>query len=252
LVFRFPRREVAVPLLRTEVAILPRLEGRLPLAVPTVRHVAEPGERFPWPYIGLGWLAGRTGEQCALDDSQRGDWAVALGGFLAMLHGMPPSLAADVDVPRDQLRRLDVAWRAEQALPRLEAAERAGLLDDVGIIEGTPTDLEPRSDVLVHGDLYARNLLADESGRPEGVIDWGDCHLGDPAMDLAVAHSLLPASARDAFRKEYGVIDAATWQLARFRALIHGLAVLLYAADIDDGPLLAEARRALDNISQEC
>ena len=48
-------------------------------------------------------------------------------------------------------------------------------------------DVPSRADfapVFVHGDLYSRHLLVDDAGRPCGVIDWGDCHVGDPAVDL--------------------------------------------------------------------
>ncbi len=43
------------------------------------------------------------------------------------------------------------------------------------------------SPCLMHGDLYARHLLLDESFQLSRVIDWGDLHAGDGAVDLAVA-----------------------------------------------------------------
>ena len=45
------------------------------------------------------------------------------------------------------------------------------------------------------GDLYVRHLLLNELCELTGVIDWGDVHLGDPAVDLMIAYSFLPLSA---------------------------------------------------------
>ena len=43
IVFRFPRRAAAAALLDTEAAVLPRLAGRLPVAVPDPQWRGEPG-----------------------------------------------------------------------------------------------------------------------------------------------------------------------------------------------------------------
>jgi len=46
----------------------------------------------------------------------------------------------------------------------------------------------------------------------------GDIHIGDPAIDLAIAHSFLPVRAHTLFIKTYGDISANTWALAKLRA----------------------------------
>jgi aminoglycoside phosphotransferase (APT) family kinase protein len=104
----------------------------------------------------------------------------------------------------------------------------------------------PRCSTLVHGDLHARQVLVDDAGAVCGIIDWGDVHLGDPACDLAIAHSMLPEEARGEFRSAYGEIDADTWALARLRGL-HLAAVLgVYARHTSDAPLLREALAAIE------
>ena len=50
--FRFPRREIAVPGVRIEIAVLPRIAPRLPLPVPAAELVGEPTDEFPWPFFG--------------------------------------------------------------------------------------------------------------------------------------------------------------------------------------------------------
>jgi len=90
-----------------------------------------------------------------------------------------------------------------------------------------------------------RHVLVDDAARSAGVIDWGDVHVGHPALDLALAHTLLPPAVRDAFRSAYGPIDAATWALARFRAIYHSAMLLRYAHATADADLLRESRQAL-------
>jgi aminoglycoside phosphotransferase (APT) family kinase protein len=99
----------------------------------------------------------------------------------------------------------------------------------------------PRTAVLVHGDLHARQLLVDDAGAISGVIDWGDVHHGDPACDLSVAHTLLPPPARAEFRAAYGPIDDDTWALARLRGLHLSAALGIYAKSLGDDALLDEA-----------
>ena len=51
-VFRFPRKEVIVSFLETEIEVLPALAPLLPIAVPVPRHIGIPSEAFPWPFFG--------------------------------------------------------------------------------------------------------------------------------------------------------------------------------------------------------
>lgn len=82
--------------------------------------------------------------------------------------------------------------------------------------------------------------------RPSGVIDWGDVHLGDPALDLAIAFSVVPRSARTAFFGAYGEVDSIAHELARYRAIYHSAVVAHYGLRIDDPELVAVGTRALE------
>ena len=70
-----------------------------------------------------------------------------------------------------------------------------------------------RPPVWTHGDLWHSNLLAGD-GRITAVIDFGGVGVGDPAIDMIVAWSLLDAYSRPVFRSELGVDDA-TWERGR-------------------------------------
>jgi aminoglycoside phosphotransferase (APT) family kinase protein len=253
LVFRFPQRSVAVGLLQTEIAALPALAPDLPLAVPVPDLVGEPALGYPWPFAGYRMLPGRTADHAALDSQARSALAVVLGEFLAALHAVPASTARRHGVPPDEHARLVSAQRVPQARERLGQLLDLGLVDHPGplltIIESARGLDATSQETVVHGDLYARHLLLDGDARASGVIDWGDLHLGDPAIDLALAHTFLPPRSHEAFRDAYGGVDDATWRLARFRALGHSLATAAYAQEVRDEPLLRECRTAISFLS---
>jgi aminoglycoside phosphotransferase (APT) family kinase protein len=104
----------------------------------------------------------------------------------------------------------------------------------------------PKASHLVHGDFYVRHLLVDEEHRLAGVIDWGDVHIGDPAIDLAAAHSFLPLDAHAVFRKTYGNISEETWNLARLRAILSSTYIMLYGHHAKDPDLVREGIRSLN------
>lgn len=90
---------------------------------------------------------------------------------------------------------------------------------------------------IVHGDVYARHLLVDDRHRLTGVIDWGDVHVGDPALDLMAAFSMLPPRAYREFKAAYGGVDEQTWMLAKYRAVYHGALVTHFGMQINDAAL---------------
>lgn len=254
LVFRFPRREIAVGLLEQEIRILPELAPHLPLPVPVPTHVGEPTERFPWPFAGYRLIRGRTADTARLDTPARERAAGPLGAFLAALHGQSAVGLREHGVVHDELDRLDLRKRIPRVEERLGEAVEAGLLDDLepwrAILDEAPRDWIPGRATLVHGDLYARHVLVDDGGAPCGVIDWGDLHLGDPATDLSLAAGFLPPEARGAFREAYGPIDPDTWRMARFRALFSAAAVVAYGHDTGDRAMLVEGLVNLDHLRE--
>lgn len=98
---------------------------------------------------------------------------------------------------------------------------------------------------LVHGDLHLRNILVNEKGSLTGIIDWGDTHIGDPAIDLSAAYSLLPLEARSSFFEEYGQISEEASELARFKAVYTLAVLLIYGIDLEDWQLTRIIDKAL-------
>ena len=103
LVFRFPRRQMAVDLLRSECGVLPELGPRLPLPVPEPRWVGEDDGQPAWPFAGYRCLAGTTADRLDLDDAARRALAPALGEFLAALHRVEVAPLEAVVLPRKVL-----------------------------------------------------------------------------------------------------------------------------------------------------
>lgn len=81
-VFRFPRRAVALAGTEREMALLPKLAPRLPLAVPVPELTGRPAGGYPWPFWGARHLPGRELMTCGLPERRRVAAAAALGEFL--------------------------------------------------------------------------------------------------------------------------------------------------------------------------
>jgi aminoglycoside phosphotransferase (APT) family kinase protein len=248
-IFRFPRRTIAAQLLRTEASVLPRIADRLPLAIPAPRYLGKPAEDFPWPFAGYERISGETACRARLDRGRRARAAEPVALFLRALHSIPFEKARAAGAGPDLLGRLEVETRRRRLAERLEALHARGLIESpapwLALAQNTPSGWSPASSTLVHGDFYARHILVDPEGVPVGVIDWGDVHCGDRAVDLSIAHGFLPPEARECFRRAYGEIDEDTWRMARFRALWGAAALVSYAADTGDEALLREGLTAL-------
>jgi aminoglycoside phosphotransferase (APT) family kinase protein len=211
-----------------------------------------------WPFAGYPRLAGRTACAVPLDAAARARLAEPLAEFLAALHAFPLERARALGAPPDTLGRLAVEARTPGLVERLERARAAGIAVDRATVEARIAEAQrepaPAASALVHGDLYARHVLLDPAGAACGVIDWGDVHVGDPAVDLALGPLLLPPAAQERFRARYGArapggeVTDATWRLARWRALAHAAAVLDYGVRTGDRDLVGAGRAALAHL----
>lgn len=250
LVFRFPRRLVAASLLEREVCILPLLAPHLPAPIPAPTYVGTPTAAYPYVFAGYPLLPGRTACHFFCSDQERTALALPIARFLAALHHSPIDAETRLWAPHDDIGRALVGTRAAKIKERLtlngaglDAATLQFMLMLVDELATTPLNImQPR---WVHGDFYARHLVLDEARRLAGVIDWGDVHLGDPAIDLSIAFSFLPPAARPMFRQAYGEIDDATWRRARFRAIHYGAMLVEYGMDIADPVITAIGTDAL-------
>jgi aminoglycoside phosphotransferase (APT) family kinase protein len=223
--FRFPRREIAVPGVRREIAVLPELAPLLPIPVPVPVFVGEPSDGFPWPFFGSELLPGRELGEAALDDRHRVEIGRSLGRFLRRLHD------ADVacELPPDANRRADMSVRVPKTREQLDELEATGLWRRPAAVDRVLDAAErlPPSNVftVVHGDLHFRQVLVGEDAKATGVIDWVDVCRSDPAIDLSMLWSYLPLDGREVFLAEYGSVTDE--QLLRARVLALSLSAAL-------------------------
>lgn len=152
-----------------------------------------------------------------LSERAEGDWHTFLGRWLALtLRRLTPFFERDV---------ADFAakrWRMQDILRR-------------------PYDGSYR---LIHGDIFPGNLLADENGRIQALVDFGLFTMyGDPLFDAATAwvlfdmYDALRADARARllpFMIER-ICNGAVGRLYRYVLLYSLLSADAYAADCSDG-----------------
>jgi aminoglycoside phosphotransferase (APT) family kinase protein len=251
-VFRFPRRAVAVPGVRREIAALPELAGRVPLPIPVPELVGRPADGYPWPFWGARLVPGRELPEAGLSDADRVPVAAGVGAFLRALHGTDPATVAHADLPTDPMARGVPAVRAAKAREALDRLAAQGIpLDpalDTLLSRAAESGSPPGPAVVVHGDLHVRHVLVD-AGRATGVIDWGDLCLADPAVDLSLAYGAFAGPARAALLAAYGdgtgPVPPARELAARILAVSLCAALAEYAADEDRPVLLAESLAGL-------
>jgi aminoglycoside phosphotransferase (APT) family kinase protein len=252
LVFRFPRRQVAIPGVEREIAMLPGLAPHLPTAIPVPIFIGHRTDAFAWPFFGARLVPGRELADADLTDPARAALAPQLGRFLRALHAPAVLEAYGDQLPIDPNRRADMTLRVPMTRERLAELEHRGLweprrLDWLDAAEALPPS-EPTA--LTHGDLHVRHILVDERGTLSGVIDWGDLGCSDPAIDLPLYWSGLRPAARPAFVEAYGAVDDAALLRARALAVFLSATLALYA-EAEDRPTLkreslAGLERSLD------
>jgi aminoglycoside phosphotransferase (APT) family kinase protein len=169
---RTPRRPEVTPQVRREVAVMPWLAPQLPLPVSVPMVVSEQPLTVRHALIVGGACPGTSAAQ-----------GHAMGLFLRALHGVDPEQAV-----REGARDAASSYAEAQGVRDRMAADVLPLLPDR--LRGRGEALLSRMSVpppdprLVHGDLGPTHIrvVGDEV---TGVIDWGDCGVGDPALDLA-------------------------------------------------------------------
>ncbi len=249
-VFRFPRRAVSAELIEAEARVLPLIAPALPLPVPVPMFAGTASGGYPWPFSGHRVLRGTPISKAPRSERAEPALARALGEFLRALHAIDAKSLVAAGLPGDTIGRLDHVRMRPKFLERLDALQAAGLVrerNDLIAFLDRVSPAGPRAECLavVHGDLYAGHILVDENLRASGVIDWGDVHLGDPALDLSIAFSAISPGARDAFFGAYGAVDTRTLELARYRAICHCAMTAHYGLRIGDAELIEAGLRGL-------
>jgi aminoglycoside phosphotransferase (APT) family kinase protein len=245
LVVRLPRVPGAARGLTAEVEWLPRLQGRLSVAVPELVHAGGPAAGYPYPWAVLAWLDGID----AWAARENAGWfGSPLGQDLATtvleLSAIPIENAPrrEPGMRGGPLTALDdrVRWWLGQGDGLVDTAAVMRIWEEC--LESAAYAAEP---ILLHGDLIPGNLLIDR-GRVSAVLDWGGIGAGDPAQDLNPAWSVLDPDGVAAFREVLG-IDPQTWLRGRGFVLEQSIGGVIYYTPRKH-PLADVMRRTLSRL----
>ena len=213
---RTPRRPEVEPQVRRELALMPWLAARLPLPVPVPRILSEQ------PLVVRHALI--VGDGCPGTASAHGR---AVGLFLRALHAVDPDRAVGAGA-----RDGPAAFAAAQAIRDRMAKEVLPLMPRQLRVKGEALlarlSSPPPGPRLVHGDLGPEHIRV-VGDAVTGVIDWGDCCIGDPALDLAWtrygAGPAFAAALEAAYRPDETVLARARdWHLlGPWHEVVYGL-----------------------------
>lgn len=234
IVFRLPKRPDVARQLAKEIRVLEAIRPYVSVRIPFIEWVGQPQGDCPVSAIGYRKLPGMP--LAAIPPGVAKDNALRqVGQFLTDLHAIPTSVLKGADVPwfrwtGDNSVDGPDGWEAglrtftdriiEEAVPLLDSSMAMRVTSEIAAFLAEPQhfDFQP---VLIHGDLSAEHILVDTDGGEIGVIDFGDCGMGDPAYDVGA--EVLPW---------YGGHVDASFQsrqqfyrrLAPFHGVLHGLA----------------------------
>lgn len=234
LLVRVPRQPGGSATVAKEQQWLPHIAPVMPVPLPEVVAVGEPGLGYPERWSVVRWLDGDSPSPPSPEEPPRHALARDLA---AVVRGL-----GDLAVPREALVDPALRWYRGEPLAVLED-DVPRMLDECRDTEGLDLDVDacarvweaalarPDARAVVtprwlHADLLAENLLV-HGDRLTAVLDFGGLCVGDPTVDLVVAWELLDPEARATFREEVGVDDA-TWARGRAWAMVLAVMALPY------------------------
>ncbi|HEX7123804.1 MAG TPA: phosphotransferase [Gemmatimonadaceae bacterium] len=249
---RVAKHAEAAEALRREACVLVEIADSLPLEVPRPAYHAPRG--CP-PFSIHRMLVGTPLTEAvwnALPASARERTAREMGAFLRALHAIPTDRAAACRLRPRTARALAAALRqmiGATVLPQL-SSEAARRLQDLLAAESSRNS--PSPPVLLHADFSPGHVLIDDdSGAITGIIDFGDCALGERARDLIY---VLEDFGPDCFHAIVAVYEpdepdaliarVETWRLLEAVDWAHGGMVQADASRAAEG--LQEIRELLD------
>lgn len=254
-VFRFPRRPMGVICMQNEILVLPYLAKFVSFRFTCPEFIGKPTELFNYPFAGYASIPGKPLCNALKPLVSDRRFAIELAGWLRELHAIPILDSHYTSIVGEHDWRLNVSDRAEKCSKQVEQYEdhylaagfdREQLLDCIQKMSGLQINPDYKK-AYVHGDLYSRHIMVDHAGKLTGLIDWGDVHIGHPALDLAVGVMIFDSGTLEAFWQAYGSIDAEIKKITYFRAFYHAMLVLPYSYEMKDQRLKEWTIAALRN-----
>jgi aminoglycoside phosphotransferase (APT) family kinase protein len=264
LLVRLPRQSGGSAGIEKEQGWLPEIGRHLPVAVPEVVALGEPGCGFDERWSIVRWLEGELPKACTpIDPPTRGRLTLAtdLADVILAIRAIEVPEAAANDPALRCYRGRSLAEFDKQAQDNIRKCRVIKDLDldlDAALDIWTnalevPGAHKVSPDRWYHSDLLAENLLL-TGDRLSAVLDLGGLAIGDPTVDLVGAWEVLDTPAREVFRTRLRVDDA---QWLRGRAWALAIALMTFPYYGTTMPRrrrdrLAMARNVLTDATRDC
>lgn len=241
-VIRLPRTARSAQTIEKEIDILQNFALKLPIAIPHVLGIGKPTADYPFAWLICSYLPGKTPDCNDKIDQQQA--ATYLAHFIQTMQNID-SKNGPVCNRGKSLHLKDIETRKALQLCK-------NFFDYPALTNIWNTALEaPKwnsNPMWIHTDLHPGNILIQDR-KITGIIDFGMSGIGDPAVDLIVAWTLLTQESRDIFRSILQP-DNATWHRARGWALTFGIVAYPYYKN--SNPYLATiAKRTIHELLQD-
>jgi aminoglycoside phosphotransferase (APT) family kinase protein len=236
---KIPRRSEIAQSFDAEQKLLKEIASRVSYRVPVPEWQ---GEIAGLPAVLYRRVGGRP--------MRRGDKPEAVSNAISELHSVPAAeLSTNLAMPQtiwswvDQYRQLWVTIEHD-VLKVLDSA-LAQLVEKRFVSFVTDTDWSAVKPMFVHRDLGAEHVLMSEDGwAVEGMIDFGDATIGDPAIDFVGV--LLALGKRGALHAicQYGGLDLDRLFFYYWLAPVHEI---LYGQRTGDSGAIRRGAEELDH-----
>ena len=181
--------------------------------------------------------------------------ADSLGAALARLHAFPTDEARTLGVSDREMWAGHYEPMIERCVGLLPPASARWLetrartfLDEGGTAKAAR--------VLIHADLSGEHIYASEDGHLEGIIDWADATIGDPALDFAGLLNDYPWRFLEAVLASYaargGAVDPDALRRARFYIDVAPIFGVLWATESGFPEVERKDRRRLAARAAAC
>lgn len=258
IVFRFPRRKVAVELIARENKLLPNLPSFADVVIPIPYFIGSPSETYPYEFQGYNLISGTSSYRANLSNNERNLSLPTLAKFLRQLHSIDEKhailLGAESQVFDSSEMNMDSVITVLQERVKTIIDTNIFIInqdlfqEEINTVKNLKLDFSEKC--LVHGDLDCRHLIFNDK-ELVGVIDWGDAGINHKAVDLSIIWLFYPMEQHAQFFEIYGEVDDASWQYARFLGLYGAFTLMLYGHDINDRALFSEAVNAVKRIKSK-
>ncbi|WP_328997848.1 aminoglycoside phosphotransferase family protein [Kribbella sp. NBC_00709] len=236
LLVRLPRQPGNGAVIEREQRLAGEFGPRLPIRVPQILALGQPGHGYSERWSIVEWLPGEHPTACGPDEPpsrQGAQLAVDLAELIIALREAPLPDAAAQDPALRGYRGGALAGIDDWTRNSIEQCRSIVGFDlDLDLALAIWKDAlklsgayEAGPDCWYHGDLVAENLLVTDD-RLSAVIDFG-VGIGDPTIDLHGAWELFDQPAREIFRERIGAEDA-EWLRGRGWALGLALGTFTY------------------------